>query len=815
MGHYFTVLLRTVSREKLYTAINIAGLALGVACCLILGQFLRSELTYDQHYPDHANIYRVVNEFTTGGSNDKFAVTSSALGPMLKEQYPNEVLDYVRFQSNANRGGVAIHRGDDTFYWEHSYFVDPNVFDLFPVEVIYGDPKTALAEGGNIAVSETFARKYFGEANPIGETFTTDGGVAQKITLVFRDQPANTHLKYDMLWSNNLPFLRAADNNPSLRRQQLIGIGILTYVRMAPGFNPADFGRISDEFRDRNMAEALRSFGAEWRSWLQPLAEVHMQTEVQDQQPTGNRLYLYGCAAVALFILLVACINYMNLATARATRRARSVGIRKTLGASRASLALQFLAEAVAFSVIAMVLGVVIVEIVLTFTPINQLMDNQVKLDLTGDPKLVGWLLGGAVLIGLLAGAYPAFYLSSWAPLTALAGKQLAGKGSLRLREALVLVQFTVSAAVIAATLLMAAQMRYVATRSLGFEREHRLFVTMRGVTTIDKHAAIRNELAKDPNILETGIALTRPGEGMPVNVAQIEGEDGTMGPNQLNNQAVGENYFEVMGVKLIAGRGFNQRLLTDVGSNFVVNEALVKKMGWSEPLGKRINVRGENGRVVGVVQDFNFKSLHTPIEPLAMYPLIMDTSRIADINKPFVLNLLVLKLSGKDTAKTLSNIERIMSEADPKHPFEFYFLDDTLNQLYKEDNRLLGLISIFAGVCIFIACLGLFGLASFTTEQRTREIGTRKVLGATTMQIVALLARPVMVLVVIASVLAAVIAWFAIDEWLTTFAYRADINYLIFVLAAAVAATVAFVTVALQSWRTASADPVKTLKFN
>jgi putative ABC transport system permease protein len=427
---------------------------------------------------------------------------------------------------------------------------------------------------------------------------------------------------------------------------------------------------------------------------------------------------------------------------------------------------------------------------------------------------LAVWLITLSVAMGLLSGAYPAFYLSSWAPLTALTGKQTAGKANLRLREALVLLQFTISAAVIASTLLMGAQMRYVANKSLGFEKEHRLIVTMRGVPTIDKHDTIKTELLKDSHILGVAIAAASPADvGTPVNLAQVEQEDGKIEPTQLNNFPIGEGFVEVMGLKLLQGRDLSKRLLTDVGTNVLVNEALVRKMGWTNPLGKQMTVRGESGRVIGVVQDFNFKSLHTRIEPLAVYPLNMDLSRIPDISKPFLQNYLVIKISSEDISGTLGKIERVMADADAKHPFEYTFLDDALDKLYKSENQLLKLIAIFAAICIFIACLGLFGLASFTTEMRTREIGTRKVLGATTWQIISLLARPIMVLVLIASVLAAVISFFAIDEWLSTFAYKAGINPVIFLVAAIVAAVVAFITVAAQSYRTASADPVNALR--
>ncbi len=813
MRNYFVVLFRNLRRERLYAAINIAGLSLGIACCLILGLFLKSELTYDQHFEGYQNIYRVVNEFTTNGANDKFAVTSPALGPMMADEYPAAIKAYVRFRSNTGQGGgIAIRHGDKLFFWKNSYFVDPNVFEVLKHKIIHGDPKTALQNGGSVAISEAVARKYFGNEDPIGQTLTTDSGDTNKITLVFADLPANTHLKYDLLFSNNLPYLRTSDD-PGIRRRQLTGIGIYTYLQMAPSFQPTDWKRMNDEFVAKYMADTLQSFHGTFRSWLQPLSEVHLQTEVRDDLPTGNRLYLYGCAAVALIILIIACINYMNLATARATRRARSIGIRKILGASRGMLAVQFLGEAVMFALIALVLGAAVVEVVLKFTPINALMGQQVSFDLLHQPQLALWLLGLTVAMGLVAGAYPAFYLSSWAPLTALTGKHLAGKGNLRMREALVLLQFTISAAAIASTLLMMAQMHYIANKPLGFQKHNRMVVTMRGASTIDKADSIRNELLRDSHIHGVAIAGVLPGQGMPVNVSQIENQDGSTVPSQFINFPIGEDFEKVLGLKIVQGRDLSSHLLTDVGSNMLVNQALVKKMGWTDPIGKHILVRGESGRVVGVVQDFNFKSLHSKIEPAIMYRLSMDLSRVPELQKPFVQFYLVLDVAPDGMGKTLSYVQKVMAGADPRHPLEYTFLDADLDALYKSETELTRLIAIFSAVSIFIACLGLFGLAAFTTEQRTREIGTRKVLGATSWQIVRLLARPIMVLVLIASVLAAVASYFAIDEWLTSFAYKAGINPLYFLLALAVAAIVAFVTVALQSWKTASADPVNALR--
>lgn len=814
MPRYFRLLWRNLRREKLYAVINITGLSLGIACSLVLGQFLRAELSYDRHNLQYERIYRVENAFTSGSSTERFATTSRMLGPMLKEQYPAQVQAFVRFSHNGNTlgKGTPIRRGDTVYYWDDTYWVDDNVFDVFTPDVLWGDPKTALKETNAVAVSEKFARAYFGDANPVGQIVTTDIGNSWKITLVYRDQPANTHLKYDMLFSASMTILRGPDDS-SQRRQNLWGAGDYTYLLMSPEFRKADWARINDDFYKRFMEDTGKRRGSTWHSWLQPLADIHLHSDVSGDLPTRNPMYLYGCAAVGLFILLVACINYMNLATARATRHARSVGIRKILGASRGGLALQFLGEALGFSVVALVLGVLLVKLALAVTPLDALMDHEVSLNFLRDPALSGWLVGLAVLMGLLSGVYPALYLSHWAPLTALTGRYLAGKGSLLLREGLVVLQFTVSAAVIAATLLMTAQMHYVANKDLGFTKQNRLVVTLRGVPTLEKVPAIRSELGKDANILGIAQVNAMLGEPTAYNLVQIESNDGGMESNQLSSMPVSQEFAQVMGLSLLKGRDFPQQLLTDTGTGVLVNESLVRKMGWIEPIGKRLQLGDQMARVIGVVRDFNFKSLHTAVEPLVLRPLSTDYSRVGTVDHTFMIRKLVMNVSGRDVDRTLAHIERVVHEADPRHPFEFEFLDARLDGLYKDEHQLTRLIGIFAGICIFIACLGLFGLAAFATEQRTREIGTRKVLGATALQIILLLARRELVLVALASIIASVVAYFAIGAWLTGFAYRARIDFFIFVYATLGAAAVAFLTIALQSYRTASADPATTLR--
>jgi putative ABC transport system permease protein len=816
MRSYLAVLLRILQRDRMYAAINICGLSLGVACSLILGLFLRSELTYDRHNVQHTRIFRVAQEFTTSGHSSRYARSAQPLGPMLAADYP-QIQAFVRFEKNSPDDGLPLHHGNTTFYWKNCYFVDDNVFQVFTHKILYGDPKTALKSPDSIAVSETFARKYFGNANPLGETITTDVGIPSRITLVFADLPANSHLKYDILYSNHVDFLRLPDE-ATARRQMLWNARDFTYLLMAPGFDPASWPRINDEFYRRYMADTGKNLNASWHSWLQPLADVQLGPELNLDEPTDNPLTIYACAAVALFILAVACINYMNLATARASRNTRSVGIRKILGVSRGSLALQFLGESVLFSLVALVIGVVLVELILRFTPINSLLGDQVVMDLRAEPQLVVWLLAFGVLMGVVSGLYPAFYLSSWAPLTALTARQGSSRGNPRLREALVLLQFTISAAVIATTLLMAAQMRYVAQKPLGFEKQNRIVVTLRGATAIRAIPTLRAELTQDSHILAVTEAQEVMGQSPDLYGVKIEAGPGPSGPmqvEQIPSMNVGADFVKVMGLTLVQGRDFTQRRLTDAGMICLVNEALVRKMGWTEPLGKRVSpiYNNTNGHVIGVVRDFNFKSLHTVVEPLILWPVDDTFAGVEPVYLAFQQRMLVLSITGTDIGRTLAHVEEVLRRIDPKHPFEYAFLDSSLDNLYRAELTLTKLIGAFAVVCILIACLGLFGLAAFTTEQRTREIGTRKVLGASTWQIIVLLARRTLLLVVVAGVLASIVAYLAVEQWLTGFAYRAAINPLTFVLSTAVAAGVAFATVAVQSLRAAQADPASTLR--
>ena len=819
------IALRTLARDKSYALINVAGLAIAIACCLILGIYLRIELSYDRSSENSDRIFRIVNQIEINGKQNTAAHTSPALGPMLKDEVP-DVQEYVRFLGGGNSRNFLTH-GVDGYYWRDTYVADTNVFKVFKHKILYGDPNTALDSPTAIAISHSVARHYFGERNPIGETLASDGNNAQ-VTLVFEDLPENTHFRYDALFSANLGMMTVPEN---LRRQVLFNPGVYTYLLMRPGYDPSKWGEVSNAFFERNMKEVGDRINAKWRSWLQPLPDTHLYSDFTDDVPTGNRYYLYGFMAVAVFTLLVACINYMNLATARAAKRAKEVGIRKILGSNRRALILQFLAESMLLAVVAVLVGLLLVKLAIAFTPLDQLFGKTISLSFTETPQLYLWLAGLVLLVGLGAGLYPAFYLSAAVPVTALVGGGKGGGRRSGLRETLVFAQFLISVTVIACTLVMFAQMRYISSMSLGFARENRVNVVLRGSETILSADAIRTQLLTNPEVLgvswmNTPLGVGSFGEGR----IGLETNDGTIETTTITGMGVGPDFIKVMGITLVAGRDVADIVASAAGAGgpggappqpiteLVVNQAVVRAQHWDDPIGKRFELGqgpgAQQGTVVGVVQDFNFRSVHNSVEPFAIFRRVENFSGVPPVLRMHEERTMVVNISGRNVPATIRFVGDTMRKFDGLHPFEFEFVDDSLQRLYVSDTRLTNLIAIFAGICIFIACLGLFGLASFMAAQRTREIGVRKVFGARTGQIITLLAHRIVYLVLGAAVVASAIAYAVMKAWLENFAFRAGINPLIFVVAALAALGIAYLTVVLQSMKAARAHPVTSLRY-
>jgi putative ABC transport system permease protein len=809
LKHYALVLFRNLRREAGYSLINVLGLALALACCLMLTLYIRSELSYDQHNVDHERIYRVINEFNTNGQVLRSAASSPALGPLISRTYP-QAADFVRLQSL----GRNVFRSESAeLYWDDVLLADPSAFRVFTHDAVYGSLEGALDEPSSIAISESFARQHFGDRNPLGETIRTDSFDYQ-VTAVFADLPDNSHLKYSALISRKrLDAVGQGDDNLSPAR--LHGINLHTYFKTPEGTDGEALTTLLNDYYDKEGAPFGERFNMSITYEVQPLADVHFGEGLSFDQPTGNIFYIYGFAAVALFILLVACINYTNLAVARATKRAKEVGMRKVIGASKRQIVAQFLGESLFYSLVALILAIIMVEALEAFTGISQLLGKAELLNLSAEPGLAFALLLFALVVGLAAGAYPAFFLSAISPLAALTSLRKSRGQRFSVAKGLVFVQFFVSVAVLACTLLMALQMSYVASKPLGFERDARLTFALRGVDMLEQAPVIRSELLRSPAIVGVAQSSFVPGGGVPINAMTIENQDGQVEPTSVWNMQVGHDFVSVMGMQMAGGRDFSRDIETDVTQAVIVNETLVRRMGWTDPLGKRV-VRGEQTfRVVGVVRDFHFASLHQEVEPMVMTLVPPpDFSRVPPAQRNAIGSAMVAHLAPGQIAEGLAHLEAVMTRFDPTHPFEYRFFDDDLNEMYQSEANLMTLTGIFAGICIFVSCLGLFGLSAFTTEQRSKEIGVRKVLGASTGQIVLMLARGQMLLVAVAAVLASAVSYWVISDWLTAFSYRTDIAWWVFVVATFMVGLVAFATLALQSSRTAQANPVKALRF-
>lgn len=805
MKEFLQSVWRSAARERSYAAINLAGLALGFACCLILGLFVYREATFDRHFDNHERIYRLVEEFTIGGQTNDILWIPRAAPKLLAADNPG-IEAFTRFTDASLQDGLRLRYEEQVLNWRQTYFADADVFKVLSHKVLAGNPDTALATDNTVAVSSRLARAYFGDANPIGRILRTDANEGWTITLVFDDLPPNTHLRYDALFAGRIPLLRDAETINGLREQLRTGFGAMTYFLMRPGYDPADWQRVSDNFEQRFLQDTGRPEEARSILWLQPLAQTHYRANIRGDVATGNATYLYGCLTVALLILAVACINYTNLATARALRRARSVAIRKILGARRGWLLLETLGEAVLFAVAAAVLGLALAEIAVTLTPVGELLGRQVTFDLSSSPALLGVVLGAAVLVGLLAGAWPAIYLSSWLPIAAFSSRGGGAARGARVREALVLLQFVMAVAVVAATLVMASQMRYVARTPLGFERENQVMVTVRGTDNFARIPALARELRQHPGVLAVAQTQQPPGSygGTITFGTNQDGEQFTL---QFSGTEIDAEFIPALGIPLVAGRNFSND--ERAGQQWIINQSMAREVGWDAPVGQEFM----GGRVVGVVQDFHFRSLRDPIGPLMFGMLSDDPSRTPEAQRPFVQRSVIIRVSGQDFAGTIRHIEEVMRRFDPGNPFEYTLLDETLGELYATEGRMLALIAVFATLCVLIACLGLFGLTAFATERRAREIAVRKVLGASSRQVVMLLARRILLLIAAGGLIAAVAAWFVMDEWLAGFAYRVKLNPLLPAVAIAIMAIVALGTVALQSLRTAQADPADALR--
>ncbi len=832
--NYLKIALRSLRKHKGTSFINVSGLAIGMACCLIVLVFVRDETAYDRYHERQDQLYRLsIKGITISSGQDRLTATSPILwGPALQRDYP-EVVDYARFVSLASADNPwKLRYEDQEFDEQHILYADPSALDLFNWPVLRGNTETMLVEPRSIVLTEAMATKYFGTEDPIGKPLTLDPRLRDRegnltgatfdytVTGILQDIPRRSHFTFDFLLpSSGLNSIYGGDITTGGDIDSWFWRGRVahTYLLLQEGADPAALEAKFDAFQDQYVGDATRSRGYYYEPFLQRIDKIYLDGNMGGQlQPVGDVNNVYMFSIIAVFILIIACINFMNLATARSTGRAKEVGMRKVVGAYRKQIVTQFLGESVLISLIAFVLALGLAWLLLPV--FYSYLNKDFVLDYAGEATFLLSLLGVGLFVGIFAGSYPAFFLSRFKPVVVLKG--LLGrraKGAV-LRKGLVTFQFAITAFLIIATLTVFKQLDFMRSYQLGFDQERVLVIPPTVARSMmPQYEAFREELLASPLIADVTASSGVPGESRrgDIYVAQGGPPDDGFG---LGEVFADYNTMDLFGLDLVAGRGFSRDIGTDAGlrdenGRFrevtgILTEEAVRQFGWASPeeaLGKQI-VRDPRAvdwtvTIVGVVKDFHVQSLHQPIAPVALI-LYEEFGYIS------------VKLQPGDLQEAVAFIEEKAQPFMAETSFAYTFLDEAFNAQYQEEERLGEVFSYIAFLAIFIACLGLFGLAAYTAEQRTKEIGIRKVLGASLGNIVVLLSRSFAVLVLVAFVIAVPLAYYATDFWLQDYPYRIEISWVIFLIAGSLSLAIALVTVSYQAIKAALTNPVDSLRY-
>jgi putative ABC transport system permease protein len=786
-----TIALRNLFKNKAYSAINITGLTIGITCSLFLLMYIMDELSYDRYHANAKNIYRVVSNIKEPDNAFTWAVAQRPLGVELRDNYP-EVKNAVRFDGT-NR--TLYRNGDLQFYEDKFFLADSTVFDMFSYQFIAGDPATALDSPFSLVLTERAAKRYFpNPADALNQSLQNEQNETFKITGVMRDVPLNSHFRFDGLMASST-------------RAQFGGnwgnFGTTTYIQLPDDY---DLGRMYTNF-DKIIGEKVNpifeKFGIKIKYELQPILDIHLHSKIDDEAEAGDISYIYIFSAVAVFMILIACINYMNLATARSASRAKEVGLRKVMGSARRLLIAQFLTESVVVTVISLVFSLIVIYLALP--GFNTLANKQLPLSyILSTPVLLS--LAGIVLVtGIMGGSYPAFYLSGFSPLSVLKGKLASKGGSAVFRKVLVVTQFGLSIFMLISTLIVFDQLQFLREKDLGFEKENVVRINTDPRTPRVRAEEFVQQLRKIPSVVSIGRANASPGDGIGKGVFQVEDAEGKMVDRGVDLFGADFDFIDALGMKIVNGRNFSQDNPGDTSFAVIVNESMVSRMGWKDPLGKKFiagNGDDFSRQVVGVVKDYNQASLYAPIEPLM---IVLSTNP----------GNIFVRLQAGDPRTSIEALESEWKQMFPSQPFQYNFLDADLDSQYEADKKRSQIFTAFSGLTIVIACLGLLGLAAYTTEQRTKEIGVRKVIGASVNGLVLLVSKEFFVLVALGMLFAFPAAWFFTDRWLENFAYRIQLGdeWITFVISALLAIMITMVTVGYHVIRAALANPVNSLR--
>ncbi|MGD8777474.1 MAG: ABC transporter permease [Ignavibacteria bacterium] len=767
------VAVRNLTRNKIYSLINIVGLGVGIACVVLIMLWVKYELSYDKFHENADRLYRVV--FTTEQINYHGFYQPGPLANYLKENFPG-----IEQSTNYSEMEWKLSHGTKGFFCKGS-FVDTAFFKMFSFPVEEGNPETVLINPGSVVISKSLAQKIFGQNDPVGKTLKLNDDSDLIVTGVFPDVPETSHMQFDFV----IPFSDAPDWMNMWDRKC-----VQTYVLLKEN--------ISFDDVNKNIYGVMNKHNPEWENvlYLYPITKSHLY----EPGGTGRIVYIYIFSVLGILILLVACINFMNLSTARSEKRMKEIGIKKTVGSSRWELVKQFMSESIMFSFIALFISIILVELSLPY--VNNILNTQITLNYS--VGMITILLSITLLTGLVAGSYPALYLSSFRPIVILKGKTLktTGDRSSIFRKTMVIVQFAFSVFIITCVLFINNQLHFIQSKNLGFNKEQVLVISTRGALQHNV-STIKNELLKHPAVQSVTASATNLTSfaGAGTGPIEWEGKD----PEKLLEVGfnfVDKDFIKTLQIKMVQGRFFSKEFSTDMSEAFVVNEATVKAMGIDNPINKNLTAWfGRKGKIVGVISDFNTMSLHNEMTPVVFIPAQ-------------AANYLCVRIKSDDISGTIKSIGTIIKKIVPDDPFEYQFLDEKINTLYKTEQVTGELATFIAILAIFISCLGLLGLASFSSQQRTKEIGIRKVLGSSVIGILIMLVMDFVKWILLANIIAVPIAWYAMNKWLQNFVYRIDISWWVFLLAGGIALVIALATVSFQAIKAAIANPVESLRY-
>ncbi len=795
--NHMLIAWRNIKKSKAYSALNILGLAAGLAVFILIMLFVRTELSYDRYHPNAKNIYRVVQEQPGNDyeGSDRFAVTPAPLARAMEAEFP-EVRAAARIDFMTN---VLLDIGDKTFLQDKVFWADPEAFRIFSFPLVRGDKTTALRDPFSTLVSERAARRLFGRDDPVGRTIrfrVLDKPFDFKVTGVFEDLPANSHFDMDVV----APFETLASVTQDNDFTKWDSSSYFTYVLLRDGADPKDVEGKLPAFLDKyRRDDGGRHHGWKTRLILQPLTGIHLSPRINfDFSRSGDPRFVLLLGSIAVLVLVIACVNYMNLATARSLKRAKEVGLRKVIGAAKGQLVRQFLGDSLLMTFLALFLAVGVVLLVLP--AFRAFVEREIAFNPLRDAALTPALLLLALVVGLAAGSYPAFFVSAFRPAATLKGTGSSPAKGRGLRNGLIVFQFAASIALIICTIGVRSQLRYVRNKDMGYDREQIVVLRPRGAVRKDIQA-FRTELRKNPAVLGVSASACLPNSVDSNTNANWPGRpDGVRIP--IYFMSADYDYLPLYGLKLADGRNFSREFVSDAKGAYLINESAQRALGWKDPVGRDFGGKEKVGKIIGLLKDFHQHSLHLPIMPLYIEL------------RPDYARYLSIKIRGGDIPGTLDFIRKAWRTLEPDYPFEYRFFDDIFNETYRAEERMGTMFSLFAGLAVLIACLGLVGLASFTAERKTKEIGIRKVLGASSSGVIVLLSREFMKWVVVANLVAWPVGYFAMRSWLKNFAYRTSLTLPMFLSAALTAFAIAAAVISLQTYRAATANPADSIRY-